>query len=116
MIRVAYSTIHAYDKYLLSSKKNEAGYVPGAEGSGMIIAVGEGVSPSHLGRKCCFLHNAWASHAVKKAHSMDLILLDDQVDFKNAAIAYINPLTAIAMLDVIKQKNQKSLISNAAAS
>ena len=43
-------------------------------------------------------------------------MLDDKIDLKTATIAYINPLTAIAMLEVIKKKNQKVMIATAAAS
>lgn len=114
LIRTAYSTIHAYDKFLLKSKVTEGGYVPGAEGSGIIIKTGDGVDKSLEGRKVCYLHNAWGTHAIKKLDYM--MQFDEEVDLKQATIGYINPLTAVALLDLVRQKEGKNIITTASAS
>jgi len=68
--------------------------VLGAEGSGTIIELGEGVSQDLLNKKVNFMTDAWSTHVVKTAS--DLMVFDDSVDLKDITVAFINPMTAIS--------------------
>jgi NADPH:quinone reductase-like Zn-dependent oxidoreductase len=56
------------------------GRVMGAEGSGFIEAVGEGVDQALVRRKVIFACHSWSQFVVKKFD--EVILLDDSVDMR----------------------------------
>jgi NADPH:quinone reductase-like Zn-dependent oxidoreductase len=78
-------------------KKKELGC--GAEGSGVIEDVAQGVDQNLKGRKVAFLHDGWSQYAVKDQD--DLLFLDNNVDLRIAAEAVVNPLTALCLRKII---------------
>jgi NADPH:quinone reductase-like Zn-dependent oxidoreductase len=66
------------------------------------------------GKKVAFLGNGWSQYSVKDAKYT--AVLDDDLDLAQAANAYVNPYTALAMLDFSKKHNAKTVISTAASS
>jgi NADPH:quinone reductase-like Zn-dependent oxidoreductase len=66
------------------------------------------------GKKVAFLGNGWSQYSVKDAKYS--VVLDDELDLAQAANAYVNPYTALAMLDFSKNHNAKTVISTAASS
>ena len=88
---------------------------PGQEGCGQIIAVGEGIDPSLVGKKVTFHEEAWGQFRKIKTPSHYLVL-DDSQDLKEAAAGYINPLTAFECLERLQSRKSKYYVANAAAS
>lgn len=56
----------------------------------------------------------YAQYAIAK--SGECLPVDDSMSFEHASMSFVNPLTAMAMLDYTKQKKAKAVIVNAAAS
>ena len=59
LIRVAYASVNPHDKLVFAMHKNE-GVTNGSDGCGTIVAVGEGVSDSLIGKKVAFTGNSWS--------------------------------------------------------
>lgn len=99
--------------------------VPGFEGSGTVVAAGSGILPRlWLGKKvaCAAVpqHNGtWAEYMVTGASScvpLSKIISPDQ-----GAMMFVNPLTALAFFDVLKEtsnpgKKPRAIINTAGAS
>lgn len=50
------------------------------------------------------------------AESSRCLPIDDKLSFEHASMTFVNPLTALAMLEITQDKNVKSVIITAAAS
>lgn len=98
--------------------KKEMPAVLGFEGAGVVEAVGEGVSAeTWMGKLVsCYAQDnqqgTWAAYML--ANEDQLILHDDEMDPQQAACFYINPLTAVGMLEIAQQRESKAVIMNAA--
>lgn len=95
-------------------------FIPGLEGSGTVVAAGRGIL-SHLWlgkRVACSSHystsGTWAEYMVTTAGSC--FPLSSKVDNEQGSMSLVNPLTALAFMEIVKQKRHKALINNAAAS
>lgn len=117
LIEVAASPINPSDlKFLAGAAVSRA--VPGLEGSGRIVAAGAGLVPRLLmGRRVAFASargGAWAEYATTAA--MGCIPLGRRVSTEQAAMLIVNPLTALAFLDMARSGRHAAIVSNAAAS
>lgn len=98
--------------------KKEMPAVLGFEGAGVVEAVGAGVAAEKwLGKLVsCYAQNnqqgTWAAYML--ASEDQLMLHDDEMDPQQAACFYINPLTAVGMLEIAQQRDSKAVIMNAA--
>jgi len=111
---VAYSAVGQFDKTLLEQLKKE-GCILGCEGSGVIEDVGPGMDGALLkGRKVAFLGDAWSEYAVKNIN--ELIFLDEDVDLKQAAGAFVNPMSALCLRKIVKDKGCTKCIIDGASS
>ncbi|TNV77200.1 hypothetical protein FGO68_gene13407 [Halteria grandinella] len=116
LVKMAYSTVDPYDALCFNLYKTEGTRI-GVEGSGTVISVGEGADATLLGRKIAFMGNgAWARFAHLNVASTFIMALHDSQDLAKATAACVNPLTAIAQLDIIQAKGSKSYVADAAAS
>lgn len=117
LIQIAYSTCNPYDGLIYGPLKAD-GKRLGCEGSGTVIAIGDGVDAAQfLNKKVSFSGDgAWAHYIVLDAATSPIIVLEDCQDLAKAPAAFVNPLTAIGQLDLIKKKGSKSYVANAAAS
>lgn len=116
LVKLANSTVDPYDFLCYNLHKTE-GLRIGVEGSGTVISVGEGADASLNGKKIAFMGNgAWAQYAHLNIAQNFIMTLHDSQDLSQAPAACVNPLTAIAQLDIIKAKGSKSFVTNAAAS
>ena len=61
-----------------------------------------------IGRKVAFAGNGWSTYAMKPAKYC--LFLDNSVDLKYCANAFVNPFTALAMLHFAEQKQAKAVI------
>jgi len=113
LIGVHYSTVNPYDRLMYERNKLE-GFVLGGEGCGKIMKVGEDVDPFLVGKNVSFLGGGWSRYTVKEAPF--LLVFDDSFNLKNGANAYVNPLTACAMLDFAQKHGAKAIIILAVSS
>jgi NADPH:quinone reductase-like Zn-dependent oxidoreductase len=97
-----------------------ATYIPGLEGSGLVIAAGSGVLPKlMLGKRVACTSEypesgTWAEYMVTKAGKC--FPLSKTVDDEQGSMMMVNPLTALGFIDIVKENKHKALINNAAAS
>jgi len=97
-----------------------ASFIPGIEGSGMVIASGGGLLPRLLMGKrvaCTSTYaesGTWAEYMVTKAGKC--FPLDRRVDYRQGSMSVVNPLTALGFMEIVRKEKHKALINNAAAS
>ena len=94
------------------------GFPAGFEGCGPVVAAGEGAE-ALKGRRVAFVSGAtgygsWAEYAIADANIC--IPLMDGVSDDDGASMIVNPLTALAMLSIVKEAGAKSFVLTAAAS
>lgn len=92
----------------------------GSEGSGLVIESGGGLMGWHLKGKKVSLSGLDASNGTWSGYiavdSSNCIELDDKMSYEEGATCFVNPMTAVCMLDLCKQQNYKAIINTAAAS
>lgn len=121
LIRVGLAPVNPSDLYFIQGgygQPRQAGAPAGFEGMGVVVA-GEGPQAQALtGRRVAFVAAAgagsWASHALADA-ALCIPLRDDLADADGAALI-VNPLTAVAMLEMVRAAGSGAVVLNAAAS
>jgi NADPH:quinone reductase-like Zn-dependent oxidoreductase len=97
-----------------------ATFIPGIEGSGTVVAAGKGILPRlWLGKRvtCSSEYRTsgtWAEYMVTKAGSC--FPLASKIDYEQGSMSLVNPLTALAFFEIVKNERHKALINNPAAS
>lgn len=91
--------------------------IPGFEGTGTIIAVGQNLGEALIGKKVSFFYQgdqggAWAEYLT--LHLNNLIVLNDEMPVSQAACLFVNPFTAYALFESILENQHKALIQSAA--
>lgn len=100
-------------------------YTPGWEGSGTVVKTGPGERASSLlGKRVAFmkaqelgtykLGGAFAEYCVTNVDTC--IPISDDFTFEQAAALIVNPITAVCMVERLKQLKSKAVIITAAAS
>ncbi len=93
---------------------------PGNEGSGLVVASGGGFMAGRLvgKRVACFaregMGGAWADYLVTNASFC--VPTGKGIDPEQASMALINPLTALAFINIIKKGKHPAFLNTAAAS
>jgi NADPH:quinone reductase-like Zn-dependent oxidoreductase len=125
LVKVAASPINPSDLSFLQGNygfRKPTPIVPGFEGSGTVVAVGSstGLMGRYLAGKrvACVTQQKgdglWAEYV---ATSVNYALpLDDAVSLEQGAMSVVNPLTAVALIDIAKKAGHKMVINTAAAS
>ena len=94
--------------------------VLGFEGTGIIVAVGGGLSSDYwLGRRIsCFAQDdsdgTWAEYLI--ARPEQLIPVDEALSIDQAACFFINPFTAFGLFEIAQKRNCQAIVINAAGS
>jgi NADPH:quinone reductase-like Zn-dependent oxidoreductase len=92
--------------------------VPGFEGSGTVIAAGSGLLPRLLkGRRvACSAASGgtWAEYVVTPASTCFPLI--KKLSLEQGATLIVNPLTALAFLNIAQRDKHAAIVSNAAAS
>lgn len=123
LIRMEASGMNPSDVTFLSGKystKKQPPTVPGFEGSGTVVQSGGGVMAWRLvGKRVAVAANdslpgCWAEYMVTDA--MRCFPIDDNISFQEAGYAFANPLTTLAMLDLVKREKHPAIIQTAACS
>ena len=88
----------------------------GNEGAGTVIAAGDDpAAQALLGRKVAILGGAmYAQYRIAKAG--DALVLPDDASAADGASCFVNPLTALSMVEVMKREGHTALVHTAAAS
>ena len=94
-------------------------FTPGIEGSGTVVAAGAGFLPGLLkGRRvaCSALagNGTWAEYMVTSAQLCGP--LNGSVSLERGAMLLVNPLSALAILEIAARGKHRALVSTAAAS
>src|SRR6266496_981225 len=124
LVRMAAAPINPSDLGALSgmsySGKRQFPFTPGLEGSGTVVEAGEGMMPRLLkGRRvaCSALltgNGTWAEYMVTSAQLC--IPLNKNVSLEQGTMLLVNPLSALAILDIAQRGKHRAIVSTAAAS
>ena len=103
----------------ISTEQDLNSFIPGIEGSGKVIAAGKGLLPGlWMGRRvaCSALHpesGTWAEYMVTPASLC--FPLPKAVTDEQGSMLLVNPMTALAFFDIIKNEKHKAVVNSAAA-
>ena len=124
LIRMAASPINPTDLNSLTGAKlygkRTYPFTPGVEGSGTVVAAGEGVLARYLlgKRVACVApvprNGTWAEYMLTSATRC--VPLKKNVSLEQGAMLMVNPLSALAIFDVAKRGGHQAIVSTAAAS
>ena len=100
-------------------------FTPGWEGSGTVVKAGPGMLASwYVGKRVAFnkqmeigefkMGGSMAEYIVTDVRG--LIPIGDDISFEQASSLFVNPLTALGMVDRLKELGSKATIVTAAAS
>lgn len=123
LVKVAAASINPSDLMFilgLYGFKKPTPTVPGFEGSGTVVAVGSGTGlmGRYLAGKrvACVTQQdgLWAEYTTTTVNYA--LPLDEAVSLEQGAMAVVNPLTAVALIDLAKKAGRQAVINTAAAS
>jgi NADPH:quinone reductase len=123
LVRMAAAPINPSDLGILRGysygKKSEYPLTPGREGSGRVVAAGKRLLPRLLlGRRvaCAVTTSSgtWAQYALTSASQC--IPLYKNTSLEQGAMLLVNPLSALAIMDIARRGKHKAIVSTAAAS
>lgn len=121
LIRMEYSPINPSDLSFLQGTyavKPSYPITPGIEGSGTVVAAGKGLLPKmRLNKRVSCTSTkgkggTWAEYMVTSV--MHVIPIGD-LDFKQASMLIVNPLTALSFIDIAKSSKHQAIVNNAAS-
>ncbi len=122
-VRVALASVNPSDEMFIQGLYGQPrirGNAAGFEGVGMVVASGGGpVADGLLGRRVAFVAAAgapgtWSECSIADA-ALCIPLIDDVRDEDGAGMI-VNPLTALAMFDIVKKDGAKAFVLSAGAS
>lgn len=122
-IKVAVASVNPSDEMFIQGLYGQPrikGNAAGFEGVGIVVASGGGpVADGLLGRRVAFVAAAgapgtWSEYSI--ADAAGCIPLIDDVRDEDGAAMIVNPLTALAMFDIVKRDGAKAFIVSAGAS
>lgn len=120
LIRMAAAPVNPSDLAVITNVtgRNQAYPMPaGREGSGTVVASGGGLLANRLvGKRVAVVGNggAWAEFNVVRA--TQCLPLPADVSFDQGAMALINPVTAVVLLDMARAGGHRAVVNTAAAS
>src|SRR5664279_4757055 len=116
LIKVAAAAVNPSDLAFLRGiygTRKTLPVVPGFEGSGTVVAAGSGtMSRFYMGRRVAFVSGegdgTWAEYAVTPA--TQCVPLPKNVTLEQGSMMMVNPLTALAFMEIIRQGRHKAII------
>jgi NADPH:quinone reductase len=123
LVKVQASPVNPSDMMFLTGRygvTKDLPVVPGFEGAGTVVAGGGGALASlWAGRRvACFSSDSndgtWAEYMVTDA--MRVIPIGKKLPAEQAATVLVNPLTALALMELVRQHRAQAFVSTAAAS
>jgi NADPH:quinone reductase-like Zn-dependent oxidoreductase len=122
LIKMAYSPINPSDLAFLTGQygiQKPYPNVPGFEGSGVVVESGGGFYANYLkGKKvACVAAEVDGTFAEYMLTGADkCVVLGNDVDLKQGAMSFVNPLTAIELAEMAKTGGYTAIVMSAAAS
>jgi len=95
-------------------------FIPGLEGSGVVMKAGKGLLPAlRKGKRVACTpvpgrDGAWAEYMVTSA--MRCVPLPAGISAEQGSMMLINPMTALAFIELAKRDRHRAMVNNAAAS
>lgn len=128
LIKVHCTTIHPADLFFLHGaygrhQPNVFPVIPGIEGSGEIVQVGESVDVNLVGRRATFVANSgktgsfeggWAQYVYVDRYQV-IIYESNTISFEKIAFAFVNPITIAGFLDTLQKTNVTTVVQNGAS-
>lgn len=121
LVKIGYASVNPSDIAFVQGSYGQprvAGQAAGFEAMGEVVAAGGGFMAKRLvGKRIAFVARkggVWAEYALADAASA--IPLDDGVRDEDGAAMIVNPLTAVALFDRVRQSSSKSFVMSAGAS
>jgi len=123
LVKMNFSPVNPSDLSLLQGTyagKPHYPIIPGIEGSGIVVKSGKGIIASFRKGKrvaCTASEHrggTWAEFMVTSAFRT--IPLDKKINDEQGAMLLVNPLTALAFIEIAKKNKQQAIVNNAAAS
>ncbi len=127
LVKIMAATIHPADIAFLSGQygnvKPETPLIPGFEGSGLIVKVGNDVDQSLVNKRVSVSSNPafggkfeglWAEYHYATLET--ILPYDGEVDFEKIALAVANPMTAIGFVDTIRKHGVSAVVQDGASS
>lgn len=122
LIRMDAAPVNPSDLALLEGGYLERSYpfTPGLEGSGTVVAAGSGLFPRlRLGKRvaCSPLQGGdgcWADYMLTSA--MNVAPLPSKISSEQGSMMLVNPMTAMAFMQLAREGKHQAIVNNAAAS
>lgn len=120
LVKVALSPVNPSDLLYIAGTYGQPrvrGTPAGFEGTGVVVDTGDGQASALRGRRVSFLASAsgaWADYALTDAASC--VAVADALRDEDAAALLVNPLTAIAMIDIAADAGTNAVVLTAAGS
>lgn len=95
-------------------RRRELSLCPGLEGAGTVVAAGEECK-DHIGKTVAMFGGTMYAE-YRKISVDDCLIFSEGVEPAKCASSFVNPLTALCMLDVFRREGHKALVHTAAAS
>lgn len=123
LVKVRLASVNPSDVMFIKGlygQPRRKGRPAGFEGVGEVVAAGaDAASQQLMGRRVAFIAGStgwgsWADYAL--ADTAACIPIIDGVRDEDAAAMIVNPLTALAMFDLIREEGEKAFVLTAAAS
>lgn len=123
LVKMAASPINPSDlSFLRGTYVTTPNYpvIPGIEGSGVVVASGGGlIANIRMGKRVTCSSSegkggTWAEYMVTSA--MRVIPLRANLNMEQGSMLIVNPMTALAFLNIAKEGKHKAIVNNAAAS
>ncbi|MFD5469072.1 zinc-dependent alcohol dehydrogenase family protein [Streptomyces sp. NPDC127105] len=119
VVRMLASTVNPSDEVTVSGaygSRTPFPMVPGFEGVGVIDAAGPGVPAAAVGRRVLPLGSAGAWQQYKRLDYSWCVPVPDDLPDEVACFAYINPLTAVLMVERFCRPGVRNVVVTAATS
>jgi len=122
LVKMNAAPINPSDLALMAGGYMERSYpfTPGLEGSGVVVEAGKGFFPRlRLGKRvaCSPLNGGdgtWAEYMLTDA--MKVLPLSSDISQEQGAMMVVNPMTAMAFMEIAREDKHRAIINNAAAS
>lgn len=122
LVKMDAAPLNPSDLALLAGGYMERSYpfTPGLEGSGTVVKAGKGIFPRlRMGKKvACSPHTGgdgtWAEYMLTSA--MKVLPLPKDITQEQGAMMVVNPMTAMAFMQIAREGKHRAIVNNAAAS
>jgi NADPH:quinone reductase-like Zn-dependent oxidoreductase len=123
LVKMAASPMNPSDLSFLNGtyvSKPKYPVIPGIEGSGLVVAAGKGVVPAlRLGKRVtCSAGSShggtWAEYMLTPATK--IIPITKDIEYEQGAMLIVNPMTALAFMEIVKAGKHRAVVNNTAAS